>query len=208
MPPRPNTTPSPSEIGSAIYNSAPPTAIPTAAISSDDDHTDRSWGNYLYVVIVIALVFIFLGFIYQRKRRGLRASPFPRRRFQPFQTHHPSQSRDISAVQANHRVWRNIREGPFSHHARENSTGSRRAYAPIGVTPRRIDPDEEVPPPYVLAEPERTLQRGPSARGARETWLNRRTGDDVGLRDFGQTREPGSVSKPPGYVEHQSESRG
>jgi hypothetical protein len=63
--------------------------------------------------------------------------------------------------------------------------------------------DEEVPPPYVIAEPERTLDRGPSAREGREgreTWPERRR-DDVNLGDMLRGRDGGSINKPPGYEE-------
>jgi hypothetical protein len=65
----------------------------------------------------------------------------------------------------------------------------------------RMDLDEEVPPPYVLAEPERTLDRGPSTRDIRDPLRDRRTRDDVDLNDLLGGRERGSISKPPGYEE-------
>ena len=64
-----------------------------------------------------------------------------------------------------------------------------------------MDLDEEVPPPYVVAEPERTLDRGPSTREMRCPWPDRRTGDEVGLNDLSRGREVGSINKPPGYEE-------
>jgi hypothetical protein len=63
-----------------------------------------------------------------------------------------------------------------------------------------VDLDEEVPPPYVLAEPERTLERGPSTRETRNPWPDRRR-DEVDLNDLLRGRDAGSMNKPPGYEE-------
>lgn len=68
-----------------------------------------------------------------------------------------------------------------------------------------MDVDEEIPPPYLPEEPERTLDRGPSTREQRESWPDRRrTRDSVNLNDLlrgaeGQERE--AVNKPPEYEE-------
>ncbi|KAF7504615.1 hypothetical protein GJ744_002042 [Endocarpon pusillum] len=205
MPPQATPTPFASEIGSSIYQTASPTgpvvsSVPTAPASSDDtDRNGHAWSNYLYIVVIFAVVFL-LGLLYRRKRRNLAASTFPRNRFQAFHTHHPSQSRDLSAVQANNRVWRNMRAGPFSHHARMDSAGTRRPGTSGTGSRSRVDLDEEVPPPYVVAEPERTLDRGPSTRETRG-WSDRRTRGDLDMNDLLREREAGSINKPPGYQE-------
>lgn len=182
-------------------------ATPTRTASDDDDDDDgdgQSWSNYLYIVVIIAVVFILLGFFYQRRRRNLATSAAQRNRnrFQTFHRQYPSsQSRDLSAVHANNRVWRNLRAGPFSHHARYES--ARRPGTSSTTDRARVDLDEEVPPPYVVAEPERTLGRGPSARDTRNAaWTaHRRTRDDVNLNDLTTRNEGGLVNKPPGYEE-------
>lgn len=65
----------------------------------------------------------------------------------------------------------------------------------------RMDLDEEVPPPYELAEPERTLDRGPSTRETRDVWPDRRSRNEVDLNDLSRARDVGSINKPPGYEE-------
>ena len=209
MPPQATQTPYASEIGSSIYQSISTASLPTStpttppAASDDTDEKGHRWGNYLYIVVVFAVVFLLLGFLYRRKRRSVTASTSSRNRFQAFHTHHPSQSRDLSAVQANNRVWRNMRAGPFSHHARTDYTGTRRPGTSSSNGRSRVDLDEEIPPPYVVAEPERTLDRGPSTRDIRNSWPNRGMGNDVDLNDLLRGREGGSINKPPGYEERE-----
>ena len=73
---------------------------------------------------------------------------------------------------------------------------------------------EDVPPPYVPAEPERTLDRGPSMRAARElvrgSWgrdRHRREEENEDLRRFFRGVDDnnldgaGLIHKPPGYEE-------
>lgn len=72
----------------------------------------------------------------------------------------------------------------------------------------RVDLDEEVPPPYVVAEPERTLQRGPSTRETRAPVQEQGTRDDVNLNDLLRGRDAGSMNKPPGYEERDGPRRG
>ncbi len=206
MPPQVATTPFASGIGSSIYQTASPTAsvIPsettTPATPDESDRNGHSWSNYLYIVVIFAVVFLLLGLLYRRKRRNLAATSFPRNRFQAFHTHHPSQSRDLAAVRANNRVWRNMRAGPFSHHARMESAGTRRPGTSGTGSRSRVDLDEEVPPPYVVAEPERTLDRGPSTRDTMGL-PDRRTRGDLDMNDLLREREAGSINKPPGYEE-------
>jgi hypothetical protein len=206
MPPQATQTPYASRIGSLIYETISPTATvsssaPTTTPASDDgDGNGHTWSNYVYIVVIFGVVFLLLGLLYRRKRRSLAASTFPRNRFQAFHTHHPSQSRDLAAVQANNRVWRNMRAGPFSHHARVDSAGTRRPETSSTVDRSRVDLDEEVPPPYVVAEPERTLDRGPSTRRTR-AGADRRSRDDVDMTNLLEGRDGGSISKPPGYEE-------
>ena len=207
MPPQATQTADASDIGLSIYSSttptatSPPSATSAPAASDDSNRNGNTWSNYLYIVAIFAAVFLLLGFLYQRKRRNLAASSFPRNRFQAFHTHHPSQSRDLAAVQANNRVWRNMRAGPFSHHARADSAGTRRPGTSSTERRSRVDLDEEVPPPYVLAEPERTLERGPSTRETRDLRHDRGTRSDVSLDDLLRGRDAGSANKPPGYEE-------
>jgi hypothetical protein len=206
MPPQTTQLPNTSIISSSIYETSSPTAPVSSATPTTSQPVDaangntHTWSNYVYIVVIFGVVFFLLGFLYRRKRRSLAASTFPRNRFQAFHTHHPSQSRDLAAVQANNRVWRNMRAGPFSHHARLDSTDTRRPGTSSTVSRSRVDLDEEVPPPYVVAEPERTLDRGPSTR---ETLAGsgRRSRDDVDMTDLLRGRDGGSISKPPGYEE-------
>lgn len=219
MPPQSSPTPFASELGSSIYKTASPTstapfsASTSLASSPDSESNVRNWSNYLYIVVIFSVILLLLGFLYQRKRRlSMNGSPFPRNRFQAFHTHHPSQSRDLSAVQANNRVWRNMRAGPFSHHARMDSTGSGRRPGTSSTMARsRVDLDEEVPPPYVVAEPERTLDRGPSTRRTRDHGPNPRTRGQVDLHDLSRGSEGGggggSISKPPEYEEMNQPTR-
>jgi hypothetical protein len=213
MAPQATETPGATDIGSSIYNPASPTATssssatPTPIASDGNDGNGHSWSNYLYIVVIFGIIFLLLGFFYQRRRRSLSSSTFPRNRFQAFHTHHPSQSRDLSAVQANNRVWRNMRAGPFSHHARMDSAGVRRPGTSSTTNRSRMDLDEEVPPPYVVAEPERTLDRGPSTRETRDPWPDRRARNDVDLNDLTRGREGGSINKPPGYEERDYQRR-
>lgn len=213
MPPQTSQITYASSIGSSIYDTATATATsvasatPTSTASDDDDGSGQSWSNYLYVVVIFVVVFLLLGFFYQRRRRNLATSQLPRNRFQAFHTHHPSQSRDLSAVHANNRVWRNMRAGPFSHHARFDSAGARRPGTASTADRSRLDLDEEVPPPYVPAEPERTLDRGSSTRDSRNAWPSRRTGDEVDLSDLTTRDERGSINKPPGYEERSNLGR-
>ena len=93
-----------------------------------------------------------------------------------------------------------MRAGPFSHHARTESAGTRRPGTSSTVSRSRVDLDEEVPPPYVVAEPERTLDRGPSTRET-PAGSGRRSPDDVDMTDLPRGRDGGSISKPPGYEE-------
>lgn len=94
-----------------------------------------------------------------------------------------------------------MRAGPFSHHARMDIAGVRRPGTSSSMSRSRMNLDEEVPPPYVVAEPERTLDRGPSTRETRNPWPDRRTGGEVDLSDLLRGREGGSINKPPGYEE-------
>jgi hypothetical protein len=212
MPPQTTQAPYASIIGSSIFEIVSPSATvsssaPTTTQTPDGaDGNGHTWSNYVYIVVIIGVVFLLLGFLYRRKRRSLAASTFPRNRFQAFHTHHPSQSRDLAAVQANNRVWRNMRAGPFSHHARMDSAGARRPGTSSTVSRSRVYLDEEVPPPYVVAEPERTLDRGPSTR---ETLAGsgRRSRDDVDMTDILRGRGGGSISKPPGYEERDTPRR-
>lgn len=207
MPPQTSETAYASSIGSSIYSTPTATATsvssstPTPTAFDNGDESGRTWTNYLYIIVIFAAVFLLLGFFYHRRRRILATSHLPRNRFQAFHTHHPSQSRDLSAVQANNRVWRNMRAGPFSHLARYDSSGARRSGTVSATNRSRLDLDEEVPPPYVPAEPERTLDRGPSARESRTSWPDRRAGDEVDLSDLTMRNEPGYINKPPGYEE-------
>jgi hypothetical protein len=70
-----------------------------------------------------------------------------------------------------------------------------------------VELDEEVPPPYVVAEPERTLDRGPSARETNRSWPDRRGREDVNMHDL-SGGQGGSISKPPGYEEADTTTRG
>jgi hypothetical protein len=100
-----------------------------------------------------------------------------------------------------------MRAGPFSHHARVDSAGTRRPRTSSSLGRSRVDLDEEVPPPYVLAEPERTLQRGPSTRESRAPGQDRGLRDDVNLDDLLLGRDGGSTNKPPGYEERDGARR-
>ena len=81
-----------------------------------------------------------------------------------------------------------------------DSAGTRRPGTSGTGSRSRVDLDEEVPPPYVVAEPERTLDRGPSTRETR-SWPDRRTRGDLDMNDLLREREAGSINKPPGYEE-------
>lgn len=68
--------------------------------------------------------------------------------------------------------------------------------------------DEEIPPPYIVTEPERTLERGPTTRDTtRDDWLDRSTRNDVNLANLSPRNVGGSISKPPGYEERENAGR-